>query len=221
MPPLLERIATKTTPRRPPIALENGDHLTTTEFLHRFEAQPEIKKVELIEGKVHMFPPLSAEHHAEPDSLFHLWLGYYAAYTPGVKCYANPTLLFDAINSPQPDGVLCTAPRRGHHVWLNEKGYLCGRPELICEVSASSASIDLHEKQHVYLRHGVPEYLVWIVGERRIRWFVLEDDRYLELKHRSGVLVSRVFPKLALDVKALLKLDGAKVLATLQRRMAK
>lgn len=219
MPPLVEYRASRR-PRRPRVVLENGDHLTTTEFLRRFEALPEIKKVELIEGKVHMFPPLSAEHHAEPDSLFHLWLGYYAAYTPGVKCYANPTLIFDAINSPQPDSVLCTTPRRGHHVWLNAKGYLCGRPELICEVSASSASIDLHEKQHVYLRHGVQEYLVWIVGERRVRWFRLDEDRYVELKGRSGILVSRVFPKLALDVKALLKLDGAKVLATLQRHLS-
>ena len=40
-------------------------------------------------------------------------------------------------------------------------------------------------------------------------------------KPRRCVIVSRVFPKLALDVKAMLKLDGAKVLATLRRHLGK
>ncbi len=151
----------------------------------------------------------------------HLWLGHYAALNSGVKFYANPTLIFDANNTPQPDSILCTTPHRGHHVWLNEKGYLCGRPELICEVSASSASIDLHDKKHVFQRHGIPEYLVWVVGEKRVCWFELKDERYVEKTARNGILVSSVFPKLALDVKALLKLDAAKVLATLQRHLAK
>ena len=38
------------------------------------------------------------------------------------------------------------------------------------------------------------------------------------MKERSGVIVSRSFPKLALDVKAMLKLDGAKVVGTLRDR---
>ena len=135
--------------------------------------------------------------------------------------YANPTLLLDADNTPQPDSVLCTAPRPGGHVWLNEKGYLCGRPELICEVAASCASIDLHDKLQAYRRNGNAEYLVWVVAERRIRWFALVEQEYVEMKERGGVIVSRVFPKLALDVKAMLKFDGAKVPATLRRRLDK
>ena len=128
------------------LPLENGDRLTSAEFLRRYEAMPEIQIAELIEGRVHMPPPLRADAHSEPDMLIHLWLGYYAANQPDVKAYANPTLILDADNTPQPDSVLCTTPRRGGHVWLNEKGYLCGRPELVCEVAASSASIDLHDK---------------------------------------------------------------------------
>lgn len=202
-------------------ALENGDRMTTAEFLRYWESQPEIKKVELIDGKVHMPPPLRADVHSEPDGLLHGWLFHYSVSMPGLKFYPNPTLLLDADNAPQPDCVLCTAPRRGHRVWLNASGYLCGQPELVCEVAASSKSIDLHDKLQVYRRHGIPEYFVWVVGERRIRWFALTDDRYVQIKERSGVLFSRVFPKLALDVKALLELDGAKVLATLQRRLGK
>ena len=106
-------------------------------------------------------------------------------------------------------------------MWLNEKGYLCGRPELVCEVAASSASIDLHDKLNAYRRNGIAEYLVWVVAERRIRWFALVEQEYVEMKERSGVIVSRIFPKLALDVKAMLKLDGAKVLATLRRHLGK
>ena len=203
------------------IPLENGDRLTSVEFLRRYEAMPEIKKAELIEGHVHMPPPLRADAHSEPDGLLHIWLGYYAIDHGDLKFYPNPTLILDADNTPQPDSVLCTVPRQGGHVWLNEKGYLCGRPELVCEVAASSASIDLHDKLNAYRRNGIAEYLVWVVAERRIRWFALVEQEYVEMKERSGVIVSRVFPKLALDVKAALKLDGAKILATLRRRLGK
>ena len=209
--------------RRTPkvLPLENGDCLTSAEFLRRYEAAPEIKKAELIEGHVHMAPPLRADAHSEPDGLLHGWLFNYAACVPRMKFYPNPTLILDADNTPQPDSVLCTAPRRGSHVWLNEKGYLCGRPELVCEVAASSASIDLHDKLNAYRRNGIAEYLVWVVAERRIRWFALVEQEYVEMKERSGVVVSRLFPKLALNVKAALKLEGAKVLATLRRYLGK
>ena len=205
---------------RKAIPLENGDRLTSAEFLRRYEAMPEIKKAEFIEGRVHIAPPVRADH-AEADGLLHGWMGSYGVSRGDLKFYPNPTLILDADNTRQPDSVLCTAPRRGGRVWLNEKGYLCGRPELVCEVAASSASIDLHDKLNAYRRNGIAEYLVWVVAERRIRWFALVEQEYVEMKERSGVVVSRVFPKLALDVKAMLKLDGAKVLATLRRHLGK
>ena len=218
---LVEVSVPRTRRARQIMPLENGDRLTSAEFLRRYEAMPELKKAELIEGHVHMPPPLRADAHSEPDGHLHGWLYTYATGMPGVKFYPNPTLILDADNTPQPDCVLCTAPRRGGNVWLNEKGYLCGRPELVCEVAASSASIDLHDKLNAYRRNGIAEYLVWVVAERRIRWFALVEQEYVEMKDRSGVIVSRVFPKLALDVKAALKLDGAKILATLRRRLGK
>ena len=218
---MLEAPAPRASVRRKLPPLENGDRLTSAEFLRRYEAMPELKKAELIEGRVHLMQPLSAEFHAEPDGILHTWLGIYALHKPGFKFYPNATAILDADNTPQPDSILCTTPREGHRVWLNEDGYLCGRPELVCEVAASSASIDLHDKLNAYRRNGVSEYLVWVVRERRVCWFALEDERYVEMKPRHGILTSRIFPKLALDVKALLRLDGAKVLATLQRRLAR
>ncbi len=196
----------------------NGDHLTSAEFLRRAEAMPDVKKVELIEGTVYMPPPLSAESHGAPDSVLQFWLNAYVMEHPGLGCFSNTTLLLDEDNTPQPDIVLCSAPKPGGRVWLNAKGYLCGRPELICEVSATSASIDLHKKLHAYRRHGVQEYLVWLTLEKRVRWFQLVNGEYLDLKERRGRIESRIFPGLVLDVKALLKLDRRALLAALQKR---
>lgn len=44
----------------------------------------------------------------------------------------------------------------------SQKSYFCGAPELVCEIAASSASVDVHEKFRVYRRKGVQEYLVWL-----------------------------------------------------------
>ena len=38
--------------------LENGDRLTRAEFERRYEAMPELKKAELIEGEVYMPSPV-------------------------------------------------------------------------------------------------------------------------------------------------------------------
>ena len=48
-----------------------------------------------------------------------------------------------------------------------------GAPELIVEIAASSAAIDLHDKLRSYRRNGVQEYEVWRVLEQQIDWFEL------------------------------------------------
>jgi Uma2 family endonuclease len=215
-------VTTNPPTRRPPLPLlENGYRLTTAEFLRRWEAMPEIKHAELIDGIVYMPPPLRADSHAEPDALTHVWLGFYAAHTPGVKVYANPTLILGDEDTPQPDTALCYTPAKGGHASINRKGYLTGAPELICEVSSSSASLDMNAKFENYRRAGVQEYIVWLTGEQRLCWFVLEDGKYLQLSPRSGLLKSRVFPGLTLDVEALLAMNGARVLAVQQRYLKK
>ena len=128
---------------------------------------PEVKKAELIEGVVYMGSPVSAEEHGEPDALIHTWLGTYAAHTPGVRVFANATVLLDADNAPQPDACLCLKPNLGGRTKIHPRKYLSGPPELIAEIAASSASIDLHDKMDAYARNGVSEYLVWRTLERR------------------------------------------------------
>jgi Uma2 family endonuclease len=218
---MLARSQTPAKSRQPVVWLENGYRLTTAEFLRRWEALPQIRHAELIDGIVYMPPPLRAASHAEPDGSLHGWLYYYAAQTPGVKFYANPTLILDRENTPQPDSVLCYTPAKGGKARINSSGHLTGAPELVCEVSSSSASLDMNAKFAAYRRSGVQEYLVWLTGEKRICWFVLEEDEYIQLTERSGLLKSRVFPGLTLDVKALLAMKGARVLAVQQRHLRK
>ncbi len=204
-------------PRSAPLLpLENGDMLTLTEFLARYEDMTGVKKAQLIEGIVHMPSPVRIAH-AEPDGVMQLWLGTYAAEHE-LKILPNATLLLDPENAFQPDAILCTAPKQGGRVWLNKKGYLCGSPELVVEIAASTASIDLRDKLRVYRRLEVAEYLVWRTADQEIDWFVLEDGQYMKMKpDRHGKLRSRVFPGLILDLAAALACDKAKVLALLRK----
>ena len=53
----------------PPVpALQNGDRLTRDEFERRYEAMPNVKKAELIEGTVYMPSPVHASGHGEPHA---------------------------------------------------------------------------------------------------------------------------------------------------------
>src|SRR5256885_11334809 len=105
---------------RPP-ELQNGDRLKSQEFLQRYESMPELKKAELIEGKVYMGSPVSAKH-GEQDGIIHGWLAAYAAHTPGVKFFPNTTLILDPDNTVQPDGTLCVSAEGGGRTEVNEDG---------------------------------------------------------------------------------------------------
>ena len=214
-PPARARLPVHPQASRPLPVLENGDHLGVSEFLRRYEAMPGLRKAQLIEGKVHMPSPVSAAH-AIPDGHLQGWLYCYALSREGLECLPNATLILDADNTVQPDAILCSLPRKGSRVWLNDKNYLCGAPELVCEIAASSASVDLHEKFRVYRRNGVQEYLVWLTLEKQVRWFQLIDQEYVEMKEHAGKLSSMVFPGLILDVKALIKMDRKRVIAALK-----
>ncbi len=203
-------------PPPPPPELEAGERLASCEFLRRYEAAPALKKAQLIEGIVHMPSPVRADAHGKPDHFIQIWLGHYSLTRPELEVYPNTTLLLDADNAPQPDAILCSAPRAGGRVLLNKDGYLCGAPELVCEVAASSTSVDLHAKLNAYRRNGVTEYLVWLTRENEVRWFQLVEQQYVQQKEKAGLLASAVFPGLVLDVKALLKFDKARLIAGLQ-----
>ncbi|HKM54954.1 MAG TPA: Uma2 family endonuclease [Isosphaeraceae bacterium] len=198
--------------------LENGDRLTRAEFERRYEAMPELKKAELIEGVVYMPSPVRLSRHGRPQRHVSNWLGHYEAATPGVEGADNSTVRLDLDNEPQPDAFLFIDPARGGQARISQDDYLEGAPELVAEVASSSASYDLHVKLHVYRRSGVREYLVWRVLDGQIDWFVLREGEYEAMAAASdGILKSTVFPGLWLDSSALLGGDLASVLAILDQ----
>lgn len=198
--------------RRDVPSLENGDHLSAREFLRRYEAMPEVKKAELIQGIVHMASPVRLDLHGKPDALIQGWLCVYAASHPEATHATNVTVRLDSDDVAQPDAVLFLDADHGGKTVVDESGYLSGAPELIVEIAASSVSRDAREKLVSYRRAGVAEYLLWRVLDEEIDWFVLEEDEYRPIQPEEGFLRSRVFPGLALPVAAALAGDLATVL---------
>jgi Uma2 family endonuclease len=193
--------------------LENGDRLNRIEFERRYTAS-NIKKAELIEGLVYVASPLRFTPHAEPHGRIIGWLIAYQAIITGLKVGIEPTVRLDADNEPQPDAVLF---RLGGNAQVDEDGYITGSPELVVEIAASTVSYDLHAKKRVYERNGVKEYIVWRTLDFAIDWFVLEDGKYLELAPDcSGIIHSREFEGLRLNVTAILDGDMSVVLKILQ-----
>ncbi|MBC1241373.1 Uma2 family endonuclease [Nostoc sp. 2RC] len=198
--------------------LENGDKLTRYEFERRYNATPNLKKAELIEGIVYIMPAaLRFRSHGQPHGWIIGWLFTYEAATPGVALGVEPTVRLDLDNEPQPDAVLLINPKAGGQAKLSEDDYIEGAPELIVEIAASSVAIDLHAKKQAYRRNGVKEYIVWQVLDEKLSWFYLEQGEYLELaSDSSGILRSRVFPGLWLAVAELLAGNMQSVLTILQ-----
>jgi Uma2 family endonuclease len=198
--------------------LESGDRLTRAEFERRYNAMPNIKKAELIEGIVYVASPLRFEPHAEPHADLMIWLGNYKVATPGTRLGDNPTLRLDLDNEPQPDAILLIDAACGGSSRLSGDGYVEGAPELVAEVAASSATKDLYDKKRAYRRNGIPEYFVWQVYEKTVSWFSLQDGEYLSLPtDEAGIIKSQVFPGLWLDVSALVAGNMQQVLTVLQQ----
>lgn len=199
-------------------ALENGDLLTRAEFERRYEAMPRVKKAELIERVVYMPSPARIKRHRAPQSAIVGWLLHYAAHTPGVETGDNTSVRLDLDNEPQPDAILRILPEAGGQTSDSEDDFVEGAPELAAEVAASSASYDLHQKKNAYRRNGVREYLVWVTEESQFHWWELRDGQYLPLEpDAEGILKSRVFPGLWLDLAALLQKDLRRVLEVVGR----
>ncbi|NEO88403.1 MAG: Uma2 family endonuclease [Spirulina sp. SIO3F2] len=219
MTPRISLAPPTTTLPLPP--LESGDRLSRPEFERRYAADPQVKKAELIEGIVYVASPLRFQHHARPHSRLHGWLWTYQIATPKLQLGIEPTVRLDLDNEVQPDIVLLIEPDAGGQTQLSAEDYIEGAPELVVEIAASSAAIDLGRKQQVYRRSGVKEYLVWQSFEQRLDWFTLVDGNYERLQPDSeGMLKSQAFPGLWLNLNALAQGLMPQVLQGLQQGMA-
>jgi Uma2 family endonuclease len=196
-----------------PPQLQQGDVLTRTEFERRYAAMPHVKKAELIEGIVYMASPVRADVHGIPHVDLATLLRVYATKHPGLLVADNATVRLDTLNEPQPDLLLMRENGQAH---MDADGYICGAPEFIAEIAASSASYDLHQKKRTYQRAGVLEYLVWIADENRLLWCRLLNDEFVEIPaDADGLIASATFPGLVIDSKALTGGDLAAALARL------
>lgn len=210
------------TPPQQPLAvppLENGDRLNRYQFERRYNFMPHLRKAELIEGVVYMPAALRFKSHGQPHGDLSGWLWTYKISTPGIELAIEPTVRLDLDNEPQPDAVLMI--EAGGQARLSEDDYIEGAPELVAEIAASSAAIDLGDKKRAYRRNGIKEYIVWQVFEQKLDWFYLQEGEYVSLPiDENGVIKSLVFPGLWLAVNDLLSGNMRSVLAVLQSGLA-
>lgn len=216
-------MGTATKPREPRTSsngtipwLESGDHLTRAEFERRYDAMPDLKKAELIDGVVYVASPVRHRQHGRPHNIMGGWLLHYEASTPGVEAGSGSSLRLDDENEPQPDGLLIIQPEWGGQAEIDDEGYIVGGPELVGEVSASTASLDLNQKLGVYRRFRVQEYVVWRVLDNEVDWFIRKRGQFQRrMPGRDGILKSLVFPGLWLDPEAMVRCDVRNVLKVL------
>jgi hypothetical protein len=197
--------------------LHNGDRMTRAEFHRIYERMPPGFKAELIGGIVYVASPLKVHHGANHLPLGSL-LWTYETRTPGVQSGDNATVLLGEESEPQPDLYLRILPEYGGQSRTTKKGFITGAPELVAEIAYSSRAIDLHAKRHDYGRHGVREYLVLSLREKRLYWFDLRAGRELQ-PDADGVIRIHSFPGLWIDVASLLARDG-RIAAVLEQGLA-
>jgi Uma2 family endonuclease len=198
--------------------LRDGDRLSRDEFERRFDAMPDLKRAELIEGIVYMSSRVPLVQHGEPHLELIGWMGGYQVYTPGVEGGVSPSIRLDMENEPQPDGVLFIQGHCGGQSLIDADGYIVGPPELTAEVSASTIRLDIDTKFNVYRRNKVREYLIWRVDSKEIDWHILRGGNYEPLRPSSeGFLKSEVFPGLWLDPAALVRSNLVRVHEVIQQ----
>ena len=180
---------------------------------------PLVKRAELIDGIVYMPSPVS-----DIQSDFHLllggWLLFYAKATPGCAARLSGTWLMPRESVPQPGLAMRILAGHGGQSWMENK-YPAGAPELIVEISHATSLGDSGTKLRLYERSGVREYLIVRPEKQQAIWRELFDGGYREIAAgQDGILRSRVFPGLWLDVAAVWSGDFAGLTAVVQQGMA-
>jgi hypothetical protein len=198
--------------------LVNGDRMSQAEFHRRYQEYPEDTKFELVGGTVYMASPLR-NPHGTYHQMFNWVFLLYQAGTPGVQTSDNITVILGEESEPQPDTTLRILTECGGQSRLDEGEYVTGAPELVAEVAHSSRAIDMHQKRQDYERAGVQEYLVLCIEDRQLHWFHFPSGKAIAA-NRLGIVRSRVFPGLWMDVRALLEQDQVRLRQVVEKGMA-
>jgi Uma2 family endonuclease len=195
--------------------LHSGDRMTREEFHHIYKSTPEDFRAELVGGVVYVASPVKIGHGRNHAFLVSLFCEYEGA-TPGVEMSDNTTVSLGDDAEPQPDLYMRILPEFGGQSKTSAKDYVEGPPELIAEVALTSHSIDLHDKRRDYARHGVLEYMVLSLREKKFRWFDLRRNRETPID-ADGICRARCFPGLWIDVEALLRQNRKRLMRTLKQ----
>jgi Uma2 family endonuclease len=197
--------------------LKHGDRLSRDEFERRYEAMSDVK-AELLDGVVYiMSSPVSIDH-GDPDRDLMCWLAMYKACTPGTASGANTTTRMTDKSEPQPDSNLRILEECGGNAVIDDDRYISGSPELLGEISRSSADYDRRVKLPIYRDAGVREFILWRIDDQEIDWRILRNGQYEQVPASDdGIIRSETFPGLWLDVAAMIRGDLASVLNVLRR----
>jgi Uma2 family endonuclease len=104
------------------------------------------------------------------------------------------TFLMSNDSVPQPDLALKILPEYGGQSRIEGK-YPAGAPELIVEVSNTTASKDGGEKLLLYERSGVCKYLIVRPRKEQISWRRLVDGKYQRVELTLLDIGNPVFPR--------------------------
>ena len=198
--------------------LVSGMELTLEEFLSRWEAIPELKKAELIDGVVYVPSPVGTDHCSK-DAMLIAWLCLYAEETPGCDAGNNGTWIMLG-QSPQPDSFLRILHSHGG-ASRDDTRLLEGAPDLATEICVSASRRERGPKLALYQRAGVKEYIMIEWAAKRIVWRALVEGTYQTIEPDSdGVLKSRCFPGLWLDTEAYFSGDRKRISRALRTGLA-
>ena len=210
----------KASPAEAVFLLESGARMDQRTFHELYKQTPDGFKAELIEGTVYVASPVSGWHGA-PHATLVGWMVIYMDATPGVRVYNDATNILNADSEPQPDAALLLDEDVGGRTRLDDKGFIHGSPELVAEVAHSSASIDLGKKMEVYEREGCSEYLVVLVREKRLRWFIRRDYGFEEQQPDAyGLLKSEFYPGLWLSTESFFDSEIRPLMKVLRKGLA-
>lgn len=195
--------------------LSDGLVLDAEEF-HKRYLRSDLRKVELVRGRVKMPSPVRFAQHSKPQGNLYYWLRTYSLRVGNVECGVEATVKLDARNQVQPDVVMLKV---NGQCSVDDSDYIVGAPEFVGEVAASSDARDSTTKCNLYQEFKAKEYLIWKTVEQEVCWYRLVDDRYQRILPVNSVLRSVEFDGLCLDVTALIEGDINQVLSTLNTEL--
>jgi Uma2 family endonuclease len=184
-------VAAKPKPARvpKPIVVPDPDRsgpFTYDDFCYIVAAK---QKADLIDGVVHMTPPDSIGASRLEGWLRWIITGYVDRHELGEVFGSRVALRLDDKNGPEPDILVVLK----EHAGRLKKGHVLGPCDLAIEiVSPESVERDYNKKRALYERVGVSEY--WIIDEdvKRVTHLRLGPKGYVGVRHRKGVMASKV-----------------------------